>query len=228
MGSLPDFLPVLLFGKGLFMVYNGRGRKSDNMEKNEVVIATHNPGKVAEFKRMLEPLGFTVSSIADLGMKIEAEETGTTFEENSLIKAHDVGDRLKDRIVIADDSGLEIHALGGFPGIHSARFMEGSPYTEKMKALQEMLKGKADRSANYTAAISLVNFDGEDHVFVGKTEGIILDSILGGHGFGYDPFFYSTELKKTFGQATAEEKDSVSHRSKALKACEDYIKAHLD
>lgn len=202
--------------------------KMSAMEKKDVVIATHNQGKVAEFKRMLEPLGFTVVSIGDLGLKIEAEETGTTFEENSLIKAHDIGDRLRDKIVIADDSGLEIHALGGFPGIHSARFMEGSPYSEKMKALQGMLQGKADRSANYTAAISLVNFDGKDHVFVGKTEGLILDSCLGQNGFGYDPFFYSPALKKTFGQATAAEKDSVSHRAKALKACEDYIKSALE
>ncbi|MCI2068286.1 MAG: RdgB/HAM1 family non-canonical purine NTP pyrophosphatase [Bacilli bacterium] len=198
------------------------------MDKKEVVIATTNQGKLKEFKRMLEPLGFKVSSLADEKVEIDVEETGKTFEENSLIKACCIHAKLPNKIIIADDSGLEVHALGGFPGIYSARFMEGQPYPLKRQAIIDRLKDKEDRSANFTSAISLIGFDEEEHVFVGKTFGFIANESSGDSGFGYDPIFFSPDLQKTFGQASPEEKDSVSHRGRALKQLEEYIKAHLD
>lgn len=194
--------------------------------RKDIVIATHNEGKMIEFRRMLEPLGFNVLSLRDIGLRPEAEENGTTFAENSLIKAHDIAGRAKGYAVIADDSGLEIHALDGFPGIRSARFMEGHPYSEKCKEIIHRLENKEDRSADFVSAVSLVSYDGEDHVFIGQTDGYITKEIKGEGGFGYDPIFFSPELNKTFGEATGEEKDKVSHRSRALRKLEDYIRLH--
>lgn len=189
------------------------------------VIATGNENKVKEFYRMLSPLGYDVKSIKDLNIEIEAEETGTTFEENSLIKARDIASKLgKEFVVIADDSGLEIKALGGFPGIYSSRFMEGRPYNEKCLEIIKRLEGKDDRTANFTSAISLINYVEEDKVFVGKTFGKIDTKIEGENGFGYDPIFVSDDLGKSFGLCTLDEKNTVSHRGRALKALLDFIK----
>ena len=191
------------------------------------VIATGNENKVKEFYRMLSPLGYDVKSIKDLNIEIEAEETGTTFEENSLIKARDIASKLgKEFVVIADDSGLEIKALGGFPGIYSSRFMEGRPYNEKCLEIIKRLDGKDDRTANFTSAISLINYGEEDKVFIGKTFGKIDTKIEGENGFGYDPIFVSDDLGKSFGLCTLDEKNMVSHRGRALKALLDFIKSN--
>ena len=198
------------------------------------VIATGNENKVKEFYRMLSPLGYDVKSIKDLNIEIEAEETGTTFEENSLIKARDIASKLgKEFVVIADDSGLEIKALGGFPGIYSSRFMEGRPYNEKCLEIIKRLEGKEDRTANFTACkrlidfpTTLINFVEEDKVFVGKTFGKIDTKIEGENGFGYDPIFVSDDLGKSFGLCTLDEKNTVSHRGRALKALLDFIKSN--
>ena len=191
------------------------------------VIATGNENKVKEFYRMLSPLGYDVKSIKDLNIEIEAEETGTTFEENSLIKARDIASKLgKEFVVIADDSGLEIKALGGFPGIYSSRFMEGRPYNEKCLEIIKRLEGKDDRTANFTSAISLINYVEEDKVFVGKTFGKIDTKIEGENGFGYDPIFVSDDLGKSFGLCTLDEKNTVSHRGRALKVLLDFIKSN--
>ena len=182
------------------------------------VIATGNENKVKEFYRMLSPLGYDVKSIKDLNIEIEAEETGTTFEENSLIKARDIASKLgKEFVVIADDSGLEIKALGGFPGIYSSRFMEGRPYNEKCLEIIKRLDGKDDRTANFTSAISLINYVEEDKVFVGKTFGKIDTKIEGENGFGYDPIFYLPERGCTTGELLPEEKNKISHRGIALR-----------
>ncbi len=197
--------------------------------KKEAVIASGNQHKIQEFKQMLEPLGFKVYSMKEMNINGEVEETGTDFPSNALLKAKYVAQFVKDKIVFADDSGLEIHALNGFPGIYSHRFMEDKSYKEKNEAIIKKLEGIENKDANYTCAIALVNFNGkEDKVFVGKTQGYILDKIDGEGGFGYDPIFYSYELNKSFGKATPEEKNSISHRSKALKQMMEYIKNNLD
>lgn len=194
------------------------------MNKNEIVVATSNQGKLREYKLMLEPLGYKVISLKDINMTLDVEETGSTFEENSLIKARYIAKQLPDKIVIADDSGLEIHGLNGFPGIYSARFMEGSSYNEKNLAIIEKMKDLKDRTANFTTVISLVNFDENDRTFSGKAFGHIEREIEGNNGFGYDPIFYSDDLNKTFGNSTNQEKSSISHRGKALVKLVDYIK----
>ncbi len=191
------------------------------------VIATGNENKVKEFYKMLSPLGYDVKSLKDINLEIDVEETGTTFEENSLIKARDIASKLgKEYIVIADDSGLEIKALGGFPGIYSSRFMEGRPYSEKCLEIIKRLEGKDDRTANFTSAISLINYVDEDKVFVGKTFGKIDTKIEGDNGFGYDPIFVSDDLGMSFGLCTLEEKNKVSHRGRALNALLEFIKSN--
>jgi XTP/dITP diphosphohydrolase len=196
------------------------------MDQREIVIATSNQNKLKEFSRMLEPFGYKVLSLKDVNVSIDVEETGKTFEENSYLKASCIASKLPGKIVIADDSGLEVHALNNFPGIYSARFMEGRPYSEKCLEIIKRLEGKKDRSANFTCAVTLLNFDKEVHCFVGKAYGKIADQIRGQDGFGYDPIFISDELNKTFGEASGEEKDSVSHRGQAFRQLEDFLKAH--
>ena len=193
------------------------------MDKNEIVVATSNQGKMKEYRLMLEPLGYKVTSLKDIDMTLDVEETGSTFEENSLIKARYIAKKLPNKIVIADDSGLEIHGLNGFPGIYSARFMEGSSYEKKNLAIIEKMRDLKDRTANFTTVISLVNFDEKDHTFSGKAFGHIEKEIEGNNGFGYDPIFFSDDLNKTFGNSTNQEKSSISHRGKALIKLVDYI-----
>jgi len=197
------------------------------MLNKKIIIATGNSNKVREFKEMLVPLGFEVLSLKDLDITLDVEETGKTFEENSLIKAHYVSSLIKDVPVIADDSGLEIHALDNFPGIYSARFMEGRPYSEKCLEIIKRLTNETDRSANFTSAISLVNYKNEEKVFIGKTYGVIDKQIEGENGFGYDPIFISDDLHKSFGLYTSEEKNSVSHRGRALKQLLEYLSSNL-
>ena len=190
----------------------------------EAIIATSNKHKFEEYKRMLEPLGYKVESLLDLHINTEIPETGKTFAENAMIKAKFIGNMYPNALVIGDDSGLEVHALNNFPGIYSHRFMEEKTYREKQLALIKMLEGKKDWSANFTCCIALVNYKGLNKVFTGKVDGEIVKEIEGDEGFGYDPIFYSYELGKTFGQVSGKEKDSVSHRGRALKQVIDFLK----
>jgi len=196
------------------------------MEIKEIVVATSNIHKMKEYRLMLEPLGYQVDSLSDMHIDLDVEETGNTFAENSLIKANYVAKMLPNKIIIADDSGLEIKALNGFPGIYSARFMQSNTYEAKCRALIERLKEYDDKSANFTTVISLVNFDKQNYTFEGKAFGKIVDNICGTDGFGYDPIFYSNDLRKTFGEATAKEKSLVSHRGKALRKMVSFLNEH--
>ncbi len=197
------------------------------MEK-KIVFATSNPNKVREVKEMLSPLGYDVISLKELGLEVEAEEIASTFEGNARIKAFDIISKC-DYPVLADDSGLCIRALDNFPGVHSARFMEGHTYKEKCDKIIEMLKDKDDKSATfYTAMVYMDKVHGIDLCFMGQTEGEIasfFDSEAPDQ-FGYDPVFYSYDLKKIFGRSTAFEKDSVSHRGRALRKLFGYLKEH--
>jgi XTP/dITP diphosphohydrolase len=194
----------------------------------EIVIATSNPNKLKEFRRMLEPLGFKVTSLKEEGVDIDVEETGKTFKDNSLIKADCIAKKLPGKIIIADDSGLEIHALGNFPGIYSARWMEGHTYIEKNTELIRRLEGQKDRSADFVCAITLINFETEPLSFVGQTQGQIAEQILGNDGFGYDPIFIPEGKDRSYAQMSGEEKDQVSHRGKAFRLLLDYLKKHLN
>lgn len=182
----------------------------------KVVAATGNKHKLEEFRAILS--GWEVVSAADAGFFDDVEETGKTFAENAVIKARAVC-RATGFPALADDSGLCVEALGGAPGIYSARYSGGDDAQNRALLLKN-LQGKENRSAYFASAIALAFPDGTLLEAEGKTHGEILFSECGNNGFGYDSLFYSVDLKKSFGEATEEEKNSVSHRGRALRALE--------
>ncbi|MGM9859012.1 MAG: RdgB/HAM1 family non-canonical purine NTP pyrophosphatase [Bacilli bacterium] len=189
----------------------------------EIVIATNNPHKVEEYRQMFgHTQNIKLTSLKDENINIDIEENGNTFKENSLIKASTIA-KYTDKFVLADDSGLEIEALNNFPGIYSARFMEGRPYKEKWAAILEMLKDKENKKAQFHCAITFITPKKETYSFEGIEKGYITEKIEGENGFGYDPIFFSTSLNKTFGDATEEEKNTISHRGRAFSLLLEFI-----
>ena len=186
------------------------------MEK--LVLATNNAHKVHEIKRMLQGSAFAeVITMKEAGLDVEIEETGVTFEENSLLKASVVC-KLTGSPALADDSGLCVKALNGAPGVYSARYAgEEHDDNKNIDKLLLALDGVTDRSAEFVTVLSVVYPDGHKVVAVGKTDGYITEKRMGNGGFGYDPVFYSNDLHKTFGEATEDEKNAVSHRGRALQ-----------
>ncbi len=190
----------------------------------QMIAATKNKGKIREIENIFGKLGIEVVSAEDAGIDVEVEETGSSFIENSLIKARSIA-MFCDSIVLADDSGLCVDALGGRPGIYSARYAgEGASDSEKVAKLLEEMKGVTERSAMFVTAAAVVFPDGREVTAMGEVRGYILDAPEGNNGFGYDPVFYSREIGKSFAMATDEEKNSVSHRSRALRALYEKIK----
>ena len=191
---------------------------------NKLIVASNNKAKIAEIKTILSDL-FDVLSLKDEGIEIDPEETGTTFTENALIKARAVHE-LTGEAVLADDSGLIVDALGGAPGVLSARYAGGHGDSKaNNELLLKNLSGVKDRRARFKCAIAFIASDGTETVTEGITEGEILQGLEGNGGFGYDPLFYSYDLKKSFGCASAEEKNAVSHRGRALAALAKKVKA---
>lgn len=183
----------------------------------DVIIATGNKGKLKEFKALLGGYFDNVYSVRDFGLDCDAEETGATFEENALIKARYVKSKT-DMAVLADDSGLQVKALGGAPGVYSARYAgEDADDKSNRAKLFVALDGVKDRRARFVSVVVLITAD--DRVYMGKgdTQGVIMQNEEGENGFGYDAMFWSDELQKSFGVATEAEKNSVSHRSKAVR-----------
>lgn len=192
----------------------------------KVFIATKNAKKLVELSRILLPMGFEVVSEKDLPKPLEEiEETGTTFEENAILKAK-AGLKETGFISVADDSGICVDYLGGAPGIYSARYSGGNDYDNNKKLLSE-LKGVSmeNRTAFYVAAIACVFPDGREFTVRGECHGHIAFEESGVCGFGYDPLFISE--KGCFGHLSAEEKDSISHRGKALKLFKEELKKYL-
>ena len=189
----------------------------------EIIIATGNAGKVREFKRMLEPLGYRVFSQKEKGIILDVEETGSTFAENALLKARAVWEAAGVP-VIADDSGLCVDALDGRPGVYSARYAgEGASDAQRVRKLLAELEGAENRSGRFVCAIAYIDSVGEQHIFEETCEGIIADEPRGEDGFGYDPIFLAGE--KTFAEMTPEEKDAISHRGKADRRLEAFLRA---
>ncbi len=179
----------------------------------EVVVASGNLGKIEEFKEIVTGVHFI--SMREAGFTGDPEETGKTFKENAYIKAKAVYDVLK-RPVIADDSGLCVDALGGAPGIYSARF-SGGDFKDNRALLLKRMESISERSARFACAVCYINEKGETLFGEGYTEGKILFEEIGSNGFGYDSLFFSTDLNKSFGEADEEEKNAVSHRCRAIK-----------
>lgn len=183
----------------------------------EIIVASTNDGKIKEIKAMLSEIGIEVKSIKDVFDKdIDIEENGKTFQENALIKAQTICD-LIHKPTLADDSGLEVDALDGAPGIYSARFMGyDTSYDVKNQYIIDAVKGK-ERKARFVCAMALCVPDEEPILIEEYFNGEINDKLEGNNGFGYDPIFYVPELGKTSATLTLEEKNQYSHRAKALK-----------
>lgn len=188
----------------------------------KILLASHNKNKIAELEALLKTVcaDAEVVSLSDVGFTDEIVEDGTTFEENALIKAR-TGARL-GYITVADDSGLMVDALGGAPGVYSARYAGEDGNTEKnnaklLAALQGVPQDK--RTAHFVSVVACVFPDGrEDIVVRGECPGEILTSPRGKTGFGYDPLFWYASFGKTYAEMTAEEKNSISHRGVAMQA----------
>ena len=187
----------------------------------EIVLASRNKKKIAELEKMMSEYlsdKIKILSLDDIGVKEDIEENGSTFEENARIKAS-VGASL-GYITIADDSGLCVDALDGAPGVYSARFSGGGD-KENNKLLVEKLKNVPEekRTAHFmTSVVCIFPKQNDEIVTNGKVCGIITENAAGENGFGYDPHFFYPPLNKTFAQLTADEKNSISHRGKAMKA----------
>lgn len=228
--------------------------------KVQIVFATGNADKVREIREIIQDPEASVYSMKELGISSDPEETGTTFEENARIKARAVADILLENparylqdlstpiAVLSDDSGLVVDALGGAPGIYSARFLgRDTSYTEKMNYILSELKDKTgdERSARFVCACAAVLLpapegaalepaghegaapEAREIVVTETMEGQIADHIAGEHGFGYDPVFYLPEYGKTSAELTDEEKNAISHRGKAFRAMTDRLREVL-
>lgn len=185
----------------------------------EVIIATQNIGKAKEFEHIFNQYQIQVKSLRDLADPIDIVEDGETFEENALIKARAIASKY-NTLVIADDSGLEVDALNGRPGVYSARYAgEGRDDQANIEKVLKELEGVADenRSARFVCALALVTPTGEEYVVRGECEGQILTECRGEEGFGYDPIFYLKSLDKTMAQIPKSEKNVLSHRAEAFK-----------
>jgi len=187
-----------------------------------LVLASTNPHKIAEFRALLAGAPFELLSPADLGVTVQVEETGDTFDENAILKAL-ASAEATGLLVLADDSGLEIDALGGAPGVHSARWAGvDTSYEERFRLLEQRLAGTPDeqRTARYRCAIALAEPAprGLYAVVSGTLEGRIARTPRGSEGFGYDPIFSLPERGKTVGELTVAEKNSISHRARAAAA----------
>jgi len=191
----------------------------------DLIVATKNKGKVREIKHVLKPLKLRILSLLDLPQLPDIKETGRTFEENAVKKAQTIAKRLNIK-VLADDSGLEVYALGGRPGVKSARYSGPHPTSGKLcsKLLKEM-RDKKDRRAKFTCVIA-ISRPNKTIIVKGICKGRIALEMKGKHGFGYDPVFIPEWHDKTFAQMPMYLKNRISHRGKALKkakACLDRI-----
>ena len=199
------------------------------MEATRIIFATSNEGKMKEVRMILADLGLEILSLKEAGIHADIVEDGTTFEENACIKASAI-QKLAGGIVLADDSGLEVDYLGGAPGIYSARYMgEDTSYDIKNQAIIDKLEKAVDdeRSARFVCAIAAALPDGEMLTTRGTIEGRIGYEIIGDGGFGYDPIFYLPERGLTTAQLSAEEKNEISHRGRALRAMKTMLKEKL-
>ena len=192
-------------------------------EKRRLVVATGNAHKLREIAEIFTD--FEVVSQKQMGFTDEVEETGTTFAENALIKARAAANAL-GCIALADDSGICVDALGGAPGVYSARYAgeHGSDKANRDLLLKNM-ENVTDRTAYFISAIALVYPDGRELLAEGKTYGKVLYEEQGDGGFGYDCIFESDDLQKSFGLATAEEKNAVSHRARAVRKLAEFLRS---
>jgi XTP/dITP diphosphohydrolase len=181
-----------------------------------LVLATRNKGKISEFESLLAGFEIEIKNLKDFGPIPEVLEDGGTFEDNAVKKARFTA-RVLGLPALADDSGLMVEALGGMPGVHSARYAgEGATDQQNNLSLLKAMEGFNDRRATFKCVIAIAVPEGPSLIYEGQCDGVITERATGVHGFGYDPLFYYPPLKKTFAELSREEKNRVSHRGKAL------------
>ncbi|MBF7023967.1 XTP/dITP diphosphatase [Staphylococcus kloosii] len=187
----------------------------------DIVIASNNKGKLNDFKVIFPD--FNIIPISDLVEDFDVEETGTTFEENAKLKS-EAGVQAVNKTVIADDSGLEVTALNGEPGVYSARYAGSEKDDDaNIEKVLDKLGNDTNREARFVCVISMTTAEGETKQFRGELTGEITLNKIGEEGFGYDPIFYVTEKNKTLAQMPAEDKNEISHRKKAIAQLQSYL-----
>lgn len=193
----------------------------------KLLLATNNPGKIRELDSLLQGTPFVVATPESEGIDLDVEETGTTFEENARLKAEAFA-RASGLCAMADDSGLEVDALGGEPGVYSARY--AGPDATDEERVRYLLGKLGDiewekRGARFRSVVALAHPDGEVRLFEGSCEGIVAFEPRGDKGFGYDPIFYIPNLGKHMAELDMEQKNGVSHRGMAARKAIEYLKA---
>lgn len=189
------------------------------------LVATSNPHKLEEFRAIFSDVPLRLVSLNDIRLDIDVQETGNTFAENAELKARTYS-QVAGMLTLADDSGLEIDALGGAPGVHSARYLgRQTSYEERFRRILEQLKGLPveQRTARFRCAIALAEPSGYTRIVEGVVEGVIAESPRGKNGFGYDPIFYFPESGKTFAELAPELKNRISHRARAAQAAHELL-----
>ena len=190
----------------------------------KIILASNNKNKIVELKQILFPLGYEIISQSEAGVNIEVEESGTTFEENSMIKAKAIYE-ISKMPVIADDSGLEVDYLGKAPGVYSHRYAgENATDKDRCKKILNELDGVSDekRTVRFVCVISYIDSNGNASVMRGECEGFIGKEMKGDNGFGYDPIFMIGD--RSFAEISSEEKNTISHRANALKKLTEKLK----
>jgi XTP/dITP diphosphohydrolase len=185
-----------------------------------LLLATSNPHKLEEFQTIFSDLPLRLLSLNDVQLNVDVEETGNTFSENAELKGRAYA-QMSHMLTLADDSGLEIDALGGVPGVHSARYLgRETSYEERFRVILEQLRGlpQEQRSARFRCVIALAEPSGKIYLVEGMVEGVIAESPRGTHGFGYDPIFFLPELGKTFAELEPVVKNRISHRARAAQS----------
>ena len=195
------------------------------MNARPLVVASHNVGKVREISELLAPLGFGVTSAAALNLS-EPEETGETFAQNAAIKA-EAAAKATGLAALADDSGLVVRALGGFPGVHSARW--SGPQRDFARAIARVedelrLSGTGDTSAKFVCALALARLGRRTEIFEAEVGGALAFPPRGDKGFGYDPIFVAEGMTRTFGEIEPALKHQISHRARAFAKLADFLK----
>ena len=185
-----------------------------------LLLATGNHHKLEEYRAIFSDLPLRMVSLSEIQLNVDVEETGNSFAENAKLKARAYV-QMSHMLTLADDSGLEIDALGGAPGVHSARFLgRETSYEERFHVILEQMQGLPleQRSARFRCVIALAEPTGNIRIVEGVVEGVIADCPRGSHGFGYDPIFYLPELEKTFAELDSVDKNRISHRARAAQS----------
>ena len=191
------------------------------MQTNELIFATHNANKAKEVKSLLPHL--EVKSLSEIGFHDDIPETGSKLEENALIKARTIH-KATGKACFADDTGLEVEALGGAPGVYSARYAGEEANSENnMDKLLADLDAMTNRNAQFRTVIAYINSEGKEELFEGSVKGEILKERRGDKGFGYDPIFLPQGEEQSFAEMTAEQKNQLSHRGRAMRKLVGYL-----